>query len=67
MSPGLVDRRSSTGFMTAGYRIDMPGLFGGIQTSICMVNASVMHGPRPGHMRMQRSMNIHDKDDAMYN
>ena len=47
MSPGLVDRRSSTGFMTAGYRIDMPGLFGCIQTSISMANASVIHGLRP--------------------
>ena len=41
---GIVDRRSSTGVMTAGYRTMMPGLFGCIQTS--KVNASVMHRPQ---------------------
>jgi hypothetical protein len=35
---GIVYRRSSTGVMTAGYRIMMPGLFGCIQTG--KVNAS---------------------------
>jgi hypothetical protein len=35
---GIVDRRSSTGVMTAGYRTMMPGLFCCIQTG--KVNAS---------------------------
>jgi hypothetical protein len=54
---GIVDRRSSTGVMTAGYRTMMPGLFGCIQTS--KVSASVMHRPQRPYTCM-----IHAHEDT---